>query len=146
MRLCPLLWLFHVHQHAITINIPLICYCTIYSGICCVTYLLDISKTCIRPCLQGDSRLANQLLQQCQLYGLPQVGVGVCRQMGVHQWQAGRTAAAISWFIRGACTCSLAPAFLVVRVSDAAGALCPHPLVHTFQSTGCTAAWCFVSI
>ncbi len=51
--------------------------------------------------LQGDSRLANQLLHACQLYRLPQVAVGVCRQMGVHHWQAGRTAAAISWFIRG---------------------------------------------
>lgn len=51
--------------------------------------------------LQGDSRLGNQLLQQCQLYGLPQVAVGLCRQMGVHHWQNGRTAAALTWFIRG---------------------------------------------
>lgn len=53
------------------------------------------------PLTQADSRLANQVLHECQLYGLPQVAVGVCRQMGVHHWQAGRTAAAISWFIRG---------------------------------------------
>ena len=51
--------------------------------------------------MQSDGRLANQLLQHCQLYGLPQVAVGVCRQMGVHHWQAGRSAAALSWFIRG---------------------------------------------
>lgn len=51
--------------------------------------------------LQGNSRLANQLLQQCQLYGLPQVAVGLCRQMGVHHWQNGRTAAALTWFVRG---------------------------------------------
>ena len=62
--------------------------------------------TCCVYALQGDSRLANQVLQQCQLYGLPQVAVGVCRQMGVHHWQAGRTAAALSWFIRGASACA----------------------------------------
>lgn len=50
---------------------------------------------------QGDVRLANQLVQQCQLYGLPQVGVGICRHMGTLHCQAGRTAAALSWFIRG---------------------------------------------
>ena len=62
--------------------------------------------TCCVYALQGDNRLANQVLQQCQLYGLPQVAVGVCRQMGVHQWQAGRHAAALSWFIRGASACA----------------------------------------
>ncbi|KAL3146174.1 hypothetical protein ABBQ32_002884 [Trebouxia sp. C0010 RCD-2024] len=51
--------------------------------------------------MKGDSRLANQLLQQCQLYGLPQLAVALCRQMGVHHWQSGRTAAALTWFIRG---------------------------------------------
>ncbi|KAL3157295.1 hypothetical protein ABBQ38_001525 [Trebouxia sp. C0009 RCD-2024] len=51
--------------------------------------------------VKGDSRLANQMVQQCQLYGLPQVAVALCRQMGVHHWQSGRTAAALTWFIRG---------------------------------------------
>ena len=54
-----------------------------------------------RRLLQGDERLASKVLHQCRLYGLNQEALSVCRQMGVHHWQAGHTAAALSWFIRG---------------------------------------------